>query len=222
MAVPRFATGRRPAKSRTGGLAVALAGPEGVLRDSVGGCLGVGGADAGPAGHVVEAIGVQGVVAFGVLYELEQGIHVPRPREGQLSALLRCRVTQRATDLLGDLFVRERMAAGVPAMHGRVQPSEVATGADGVGQVHGGEQLRVRGVGQQLRLGLPARVCGGDAEVEQGGAAAEMECALGRVGLGHGAVEVGVELDGAGPGKEAEPPRLGIVHGGGGCGVGDE
>src|SRR5690606_32689132 len=97
---------------------------EGVLGDAVHGDVRVR-PEPGPALQVLAGAGVQVVPALRVADQVEQGLRVPGAGEVQLRALLRGGVPQDGPQLLREVLVGERVAAGVPLPDRRVQPREV-------------------------------------------------------------------------------------------------
>jgi hypothetical protein len=116
-------------------------------------------------------------------------------------------------DGVGDLAGFETLAVGVTGVD---VFGEGSVGGDiviGRGEMDGGEEIVVVGIGEQLDAGGEAFGGGGDAEVEKGAAAADGKFAIERIVDGEGAGTIGVEEDRAV--IDAETPGLGVVAGGG-------
>ncbi|WP_406499900.1 hypothetical protein [Streptomyces sp. NBC_00846] len=150
-----------------------------------------------------------------------------RGQELEVRALGTGRAGEACADVFGDHPFVERVAAGVPVPDRGVESGERFirgfprnVGADA--EPDGGQYGRVRRFGQQHGDRLQAMVGGGHPQIQQGRAAAHVQCAGGGVGLRHGALEVRPEREGAAGAGVAELPGLGVVHRRGGGGIGDE
>lgn len=131
-------------------------------------------------------------------------------------------VAQRRPYGLGYLRLLERETTAVPLVNRRIQRGKAVPAAAEPGQLYGREQGGVGEVGQQPGRRVPAPVSNRDPQVEQGGAAAEMEGTGVGVGVGHGPAEIGAHMEGAAALKVAEAPWLRVVHRRCGRGVADQ
>lgn len=94
----------------------------------------------------------------------------------------------------------------------RIQRAEVALVVRGVGQPYSCQERLVSGVGQEPGFRVPALVDDGGPQIQQGGTAAKMNAAGLGVGVRHGALEVGPDLESAAAPVIKEAPGLRVVH----------
>jgi hypothetical protein len=106
----------------------------------------------------------------------------------------------------------ERSAVGVPPGDGCIQLALRRLRAVRPGEADRGQQQRLTRIGEQLDNGLAARNGGCQAQVEQCGAARDVDGATVRVAVPQRPCRVGMQLDSVSVAPDPEPPGLSVVH----------